>query len=134
MYIGEDIARIREIEERGFIKHNAIHIVELDTEHCVVEVALGEATSNHWGAAHGGLVFSLADSAAGILGRMVQEGANVTTDASIQFFRSTVEAKKLTATSRVCNKGNHLVFLEVDITDETGTRVASSRVTMYYIK
>lgn len=130
----KDIAPIRHREESGFISYNNIKLVSIDTSHCTLEVPLSADTENVWGTAHGGLIFTLADTAAGALGRMLCSGENLTTDASIHYYRSTSESKKLSATSKVCKLGKNLAFFSVSVEDELHREIAVAEITMFFVR
>ena len=55
----------------GFNRHNEIQIVDVDDGTSVIEVPLRKESNNPLGIAHGGLIFSICDVAAGVaaLGR-----------------------------------------------------------------
>ena len=128
----ENISQICRREESGFISHNNIRLVSIDNSHCTLEVSLNVNTKNVWGTAHGGLIFTLADTAAGALGRMIRSGENLTTDASIHYYRSTSESQKLSATSKVRKLGKNLVFFSVSIEDEKRREIAAAEITMFF--
>ena len=127
-----DLLQIRQKEETGFILHNNIKLSEIDKNHCSLKVNLDANSQNIWGSAHGGLIFTLADTAAGALGRFLHPGVTTTTNATIQYFRSAKNSKCLIATSKVQKLGKNISFFEVNITNEMGVQLANASITMYF--
>ena len=121
------------VENNGFIRHNGIRIVSGDEEKSVLEADVTEKSCNVWGIVHGGLLYAMADTAAGVLVRAKYERKNVTLDGSMSYLRSTAGAKKLTATAREVRAGHRVCFLEVDVTTETGVQVARAQINMYFV-
>lgn len=122
-----------EFEDNGFIHHNGIRIVSVDEEKSVLEVDVTKQSCNIWGGVHGGLIYAMADTAAGVLIRAKYGRKNVTLDGSMQYLRSTAGAKRLTATAREVRSGRHICFLEVDVTSETGVHVARAQINMFFV-
>ncbi len=77
----------------GFNRHNEIQIVDVDDGTSVIEVPLRKESNNPLGIAHGGLIFSICDVAAGVAAR--SGGRNtVSQDASIYFLSPGVNTTK----------------------------------------
>lgn len=121
------------VENNGFIRHNGIRIVSVDEEKSVLEADVTEKSCNVWGIVHGGLLYAMADTAAGVLVRAKYERKNVTLDGSISYLRSTADAKKLTAVAHEVRAGRRVCFLEVDVMNETGVQVARAQINMYFV-
>lgn len=122
-----------EFEDNGFIHHNGIRIVSVDEEKSVLEASVTEKSCNVWGIVHGGLLYAMADTAAGVLIRAKYGRKNVTLDGSMQYLRSTAGAKQLTAVAREIRSGQHVSFLEVDVTTEAGVHVARAQINMFFL-
>ena len=73
---------------------------------------------------HGGFLYAMADTAAGAFARINYGQHNVTLNGSINYLRSTVQSKALTAVGRPVRVGGHIGFFEVNITDDTGALIA----------
>lgn len=129
----EKFVQLAKLEESGFIQHNGIRIVSVDEEKSVLEADVSEKSCNIWGIVHGGLLYTIADTAAGVLVRSKYERKNVTLDGSISYLRSTAGAKKVIATAHEVRAGHRVCFLEVDVTTETGVQVARAQINMYFV-
>ena len=107
-------------EHSGFIRHNGIRVVSVDEEKSVLTADVTPENSNIWGGVHGGFLYAMADTAAGAFARINYGQHNVTLNGSINYLRSTVQSKALTAVGRPVRVGGHIGFFEVNITDDTG--------------
>ena len=116
----------------GFNAHNGIRLVDVDDGASVVQVTLRQEGTNPHGNAHGGLIFSLCDVAAGVAAR--SGGRNtVTQDADIHFLRPGRNTQMLTARGKVLKEGHHTAVCEVGVFTDDGTLIAKSTVTAFFI-
>ena len=117
-------------EHSGFIRHNGICVVSVDEEKSVLTAGVTPENSNIWGGVHGGFLYAMADTAAGAFARINYGQHNVT----LNYLRSTVQSKALTAVGRPVRVGGHIGFFEVNITDDTGALIARAEINMYFLK
>lgn len=116
----------------GFNRHNQIQAVDVDDGVSVIEAPLTKDCLNPHGIAHGGLIFSLCDVAAGVAAR--SGGRNtVSQDASIYFLRPGVQTTKLTAKGRVIREGSRSGLAEAEVYTDDGTLIAKASVTIHYL-
>ena len=116
----------------GFNRHNGIEIVDVDDGTSVIEVPLRKESNNPLGIAHGGLIFSICDVAAGVAAR--SGGRNtVSQDASIYFLSPGVNTTKLTAKGHVIREGGRSGIAESEVFTDDGTLVAKATVTIHYL-
>ena len=73
-------------EAMGFIKNNNYKLVELDKEHLVCEAEITETSLNPYNICHGGFIFGLCDTAAGVLSRVSGKKA-YTSSSTINYVR-----------------------------------------------
>jgi len=112
-------------ENMDFSDFMGIQALEIGEGHVQLEMTAGPS---HWSPAerlHGGILFSLLDTA---LGRAVvsslEEGRGSTTiESKINFFRPVMEGR-LTADARVLNRGRRTAYAEGEIRDDEGRLVA----------
>ena len=109
-------------EHSGFIRHNGIRVVSVDEEKSVLTADVTPENS------------AMADTAAGAFARINYSQHNVTLNGSINYLRSTVQSKALTAVGRAVRVGGHIGFFEVNITDDTGALIARAEINMYFLK
>ena len=120
-------------ESNGFIQHDGIRIVSVDPEKSVLEAEVTDNSRNVWGNVHGGFLYTMADTAAGVLARISFDRRNVTLSGSINYLRSTQNSRRITAVCRAVKSGGHVGFFEVDITDDTGALIARAQMNMYFL-
>ncbi len=84
---------------------------------------------------HGGVIASLADSAAAwaIYGAWSLKGVPVTVEMKINFLKP-VKSGRLVAEARGIHKGSKISVSEVDVKDSRGILVAKSLVTYYIVE
>ncbi len=103
----------------GFNMHNGFKIVAAALGYAEVEVELLPHTLNPMGAAHGGLIFALGDTAAGAAGKT--HGFHVVTQsASVSYLRPAV-GEKLRAIARQRHHGRRTAVYEVEIQNDDGS-------------
>ena len=130
----ENYQEMLQNESNGFIRHNGIRIVSVDEEKSVLKAEVTDLSRNVWGGVHGGFLYTMADTAAGAFARINYSQHNVTLNGSINYLRSTVQSKALTAVGRPVRVGGHIGFFEVNITDDTGALIARAEINMYFLK
>ena len=130
----ENYQEMLQNESNGFIRHNGIRIVSVDEEKSVLKAEITDLSRNVWGGVHGGFLYAMADTAAGAFARINYGQHNVTLNGSINYLRSTVQSKALTAVGRPVRVGGHIGFFEVNITDDTGALIARAEINMYFLK
>lgn len=115
-----------------FIRHNHIHVTDVDGGVAVVELEICPDSMNRWNSPHGGLLFTLGDMAAGTATLSVRQESCMTLNASINYIAAIGAAKKLIATGRVKQSGGRISFCDVEICDETGRLAARLSTVMYF--
>jgi uncharacterized protein (TIGR00369 family) len=99
------------------------------------EVVLALETSTHHlnlqSLVHGGVIATLADTAAGLAMRSVIDTGNrhVTINLDVQYLRA-ARGGTLTACGVVVRKGRSVGFADAEVTDERGLTLARAQVTM----
>lgn len=88
---------------------------------------------NPLGRAHGGVYFTLADSAAG--SAMVAKGyAAVTVNAGYNFFRGAAVGDTITAEAVEVKTGNTICVFDVRVTDQRGVLLGTGTFTFYRLE
>ncbi len=114
---------------------NGIRAVTLEEGRSVVEAAVLPEHKNIWGMPYGGLLFAVADVAAGIAADSVCEGMHiVTAGSSIHFIAANPEAKLLRAEGRVIKAGRRMLIIQTNVYDELGSHLVTGQFTMYNAK
>ena len=97
-------------------------VVEASRGHAVCEMKLTEIHRNATGNVMGGAIFTLADFALAIACN-IGESPSVSVSNTIEYFSAT-KGEKLIATCDVDKSGRRLGFYTIEITDNTGRRIA----------
>lgn len=110
------------LKKDRFASHNNIQLISVGAGEAIAEMIVSENHLNGVDIIQGGALFTLADfafaAASNSHGRIA-----VAANASISFYKA-VSSGKLTATAREENAGRSLSSYTVDITDETGSKIA----------
>lgn len=117
----------------AFIPFLGISITELDSGYCKGEMELKPEHLNPLGIAHGGCVFSLADTIGGLAAISHNpEATVVTVSSNINYLRPAENTTKLVAQSREIKYGSKVAVYEVNVTSDDGMLLASA-VNNYFI-
>ena len=115
--------------------HLGIEVVESRDSIGVCRVLLREHHLNYNDIAHGGVVASLIDSAAGAAVRSVRSPEEVTarphatSDLHVSYLAA-ARGTELVARARVLKAGRTVLFTDVEVTDDTGRMIARGSVTL----
>ena len=118
-------------KQKGFIVANNYEVLKVEENYCELEGKLTETSVNHIGIAHGGYIFGLADTAAGIAA-MTDGSTAVTIDSSIQYFKPG-KGTKLKAIAQMLKHGKSVGFFEVVIYDENNSQIAKANINYFYM-
>ena len=118
-------------ECHGFIEANNYEVLKVEENYCELLGTITETSTNHLGVAHGGYIFGLADTAAGIAA-MTDGRTAVTISSNIDYLKA-AKTKKLKAIATCTKNGKTISFFEVNIYDEAENLVAKSSLSYCYI-
>ena len=102
-------------EINGFDYNNGIIIDKVDKDEVVAHIDATEKSNNPWGIVHGGLIFGLADTTAGILCYANGHEA-VTIDANINYLKPVKTYLK--AVASIIKSGKTINLYRVDVFNE----------------
>lgn len=114
-----------------FMKYTKIDVIKEDKGYTEMEVDLESIHLNYYGFVHGGVYFTLSDSAAGGATKSY-EGQYVTLNSSISYLNA-AKSGKLTAIAKVVNKTKKTVVIDVK-TYNNKRQCTTSTFTMYRVK
>ena len=119
-------------QSKGFIEANNYEVIKVEERYCELLGTLTETSTNHLGAAHGGYIFGLADTAAGIAA-MTDGRTAVTISSNIDYLKAAT-TKTLKAIATCTKNGKTISFFEVNIYDEENNLIAKANVNYCYIE
>lgn len=125
------IEDVRELfaDDRFATEAAGCHVMEGRKGYAVCEMDITDVHRNAFGGVMGGAIFTLADYALAISCNLGEE-PTVAAVNTIEFM-SAAKGTKLIATSSVDKSGRHLGFYTVEVTDDTGRKVAKMTATCY---
>jgi len=118
-------------EESGFIRHNGIVVVSAEADQSVLKASISAESKNIWGNVHGGLIYTMADTAAGAMAR-AENRKNATINASISYLRAVGDADVLYAYGKAIKVGRSTGVYQVSIQTVDGIELAIAQVTMFF--
>ena len=126
---------IKHGESSAFYKLLNMKIDEVCDNYARLSIEIEEKHVQFQGAVHGGVIASLADSAAAwaIYGSNNLKGTPVTVEMKINFLKP-VQSGKLIAEARNIHEGSKIFVSDVDVKNEKGDLIAKSLVTYYLLK
>ena len=125
------IEEVREFFKKDNFAYQAAgcRIVEARKGYAVCEMDITDLHRNAMGGVMGGAIFTLADYALAVSSNLGEE-PSVAASNSIEFMNG-AKGNKLIATSTVDKSGRHLGFYTIEVTDDTGRKVAKMTATCY---
>ena len=128
------LAEIQEIfnNDRFAVEQDGAVILEAAEYYAKVSAKIQPYHLNARGSVMGGAIFTLADFAFAVAANACGQ-PTVTSNSNISFL-SSPKGKELIAEARAIKDGRSLVFYEVIVTDEIGTKIACVNVTGMHVK
>lgn len=118
--------------DEGYMRFNGMEVTELSSGYCEVRAPVGPEKLNPHGIAHGGLLFSLCDTAAGVAATTL--GRSVVSRAAEIHFLHPAMGRAVTAKGRVDDAGAHMAYCTAEAFDETGEKLVSASFEMFFIQ
>lgn len=125
----EQIKRVN--ETNSFMIHNGIRAVALTDTTAGVEARITKASLNAMGGVHGGLMFIMAETAAGLAVR--NDGRRyVTLDSSFRFLNGAPETETVRAEASITKRGKTVAFIKARVFMPEGKKtLAEGEFTFY---
>ena len=110
-------------------------VEEIGNGRAVGSLQAGPQHANPMGTVHGGVLCDIADAAMGMAfaSTLAPDESFTTMSLSINFFRPVWQAQ-LRAEARVVNRGKSVGYLECEVTDQDGKRVAKASSTCMVLR
>lgn len=127
-----DNEKLKELlnNSEGFTKHNNIEYVNLDKDNIRLEVKLTQNSMNPYNMAHGGLTFTLADTAMGLLIRSHTSKNAITINSQIDFLKPGV-GEKLIATAKIVKDGKKILVVKSEVKNNEDKLIAIATGTYF---
>jgi len=111
--------------------HNGIKLIEITDNYASCRVELTPEVINSQGMAHGGIVFSICDVAAGFAAASIDRRL-VTQGATINYLRPAAMGSILIAKAEPVKIGKTISVVEVRVYDEKERLIAQASFTVFY--
>jgi len=126
------------MEHDAFSKWLGIELVVIEKGYAKIKLTVRDEMLNGFGIAHGGIAYSLADSALAFAGNSHGQKA-VSTNTSIAHFSEVKPGDVLTAVTHEVNKGRRVAHYQVNVTNQDDDDIALFngsiyRTSKYWIK
>ncbi len=128
------LGKIKELrKDNGFIKYMGIEYLECGPGRAAGRLRLDDKVKNPFGMAHGGCLFSLADTIAGTAA--MTRGNYVTTlAASVEYLRPGQNTEFIYANAEEIKNGKTISVYDVYITDDNGKKLAKVTLSFYKLE
>jgi len=111
------------LEKDAFSRWLALEVVEISAGYCVIKMFVRSDMLNGFSIAHGGIVYSLCDSAFAFACNTRKE-KSVSVETSISHIRPIFEGDLLTATAQEKHRGKTLGIYHVEVYNQHNKTVA----------
>ncbi|HET7378533.1 MAG TPA: PaaI family thioesterase [Gaiellales bacterium] len=111
------------------------HVDEVGDGRAVLSLRAGPQHANPMGTLHGGVLCDVADAAMGLafVTTLAHDESFTTVALDINFFRPVWQAS-LRAEGRVVNRGKNTGYIECDVIDQDGRKVARAHSTCFVLR
>lgn len=124
------IAKNQMYDNDAFSKWLGIEIIDLDEGFAVLKMTLRQEMTQGFGIAHGGITYSLADSALAFASNSYGQ-QSLSVETSISHTLAVHVGDELTATAKELSLSKRFGIYEVKIINQTGATVALFKGTVY---
>jgi len=118
-------------KDNGFIASNNYRVIKVEENYCELEGIVSNESYNPYGFIHGGYIFGLADTAAGIAANTVGKNA-VTINSSIEYFKAG-KSDKIVAIAKCLKFGKNISFYEVSIYDNNNNLISKANINYFFV-
>ena len=131
MLTPKDIVNSKMYENDAFSKWLGIELVEITSGECIVKMTVRSDMLNGFGIAHGGITYSMADSAFAFATNSIGHQA-VSIETSISHTQKVLEGDVLSAKTTMLSRSRKFAIYQVVITNQRNEVVGIFKGTVYY--
>jgi len=117
--------------ENAFTAYNFMELELAERDRAVYRLEIRRESRNPYGMVHGGALYTLADDAAGTAAH--GDGGHYVTQHGDLYFLDNRSRGMIRAEGRVRRRGRSTVLVDVDITDEAGTLLATGQFSYFRV-
>ena len=115
----------------GYMRLNGIEVTKLAPGFCEARAPMGPDKTNPHGMAHGGFMFTLCDTVAGIAAST--RGRKVVGRSADVHYIHPGDGKYLTARATVIHEGLHMALANVELYNDREQLIVTAQVEMFFI-
>ncbi len=119
------------LQKDHYMKANHIHLVEVEPNYAKLSMKITNSALNGFGYVHGGALFGLADTAAGVAA--FTDGRSYVTQSGDFHFIGNVMSGEVYAEARVIHRGRTLAIVEVKVFAEYGKLLGNGIYDMFVV-
>lgn len=128
-----NLDRFRDISSKiHFMRSNKVTIVSVEEEKVVLRMAIQPEARNPYGVVQGGVLYTLADHAAGMAAGL-DERYYVTQNGSLNFLKNQSDGC-IFATAMVRHRGKQTCLIAIDIVGDNNQLLATGEFTFFCIR
>lgn len=130
----ELLERLQATRPWGFTEYIGINMEQASEGFVRVSCQIEDRHLNPHKMAHGGVTFSMLDTASGIAGTtLCQEGQGIVTQCADIHFLRPVKPGTVYAESRILKAGRHTAFASAELRDESGNVCVRGEFEMFFV-
>lgn len=118
------------LENDAFSQWMGVEVLEVEPGYCKISMTIRDDMTNGFGVCHGGITFSLADSALAFAANS-RDRMSLALENNINFLKKVSVGDTLTAETEEMQNGRTVGVYKVHITNQDGKAVAGFRGTVY---
>lgn len=119
-------------EVSGFVLNNGYRLVNLEEDYCEMEADVTEIAMNPFNMAHGGFIFGLADTAAGVAAMYDEKRHAVTSSSHIQYLRP-ASCDKIKAVAKCIKAGKTISVYDVEVYSDKDVLLSKATIEYFYV-
>ena len=124
---------IENLKQHEFFQFIDIEFLEVNTERAVGRMKFDSKFLNHYGTVHGGMLYALADTVAGIMVCMCGRICT-TVDGHLNYFEPAINTEYVYCEATLIRSGNHLANAYVRITGDDGQLFDDGTINYFKLK
>lgn len=114
-----------------YMRANNIELAEVRTDYARLRMQVTESSLNGFGCVHGGALFGLADTAAGVAA--FTDGRHYVTQSGNFHFIGNVSSGRVSAEGKVIHRGKTICIVEVKVYSEEGKLLGDGTYDMFAV-
>lgn len=116
----------------SFIEAQRMSVVSAEDGHCTMIMPVTSEQCNPYGMIHGGVLYSLADTAAGYAVYSLHQ-ESLTVEGNVSYLRAGKNTDTIRAEASIIKDGARIVVVRASVYDDSGKELITARFTYYVL-